>query len=208
MTPSTPASASMSAGDPVGTCAAICASTKTLLPVPIRRLIVRLAVLATNTYLPARVIQHEAAWPAATIDVNAPSRNNPSWFECAHVITAVNAPSPNNPSRFECANVITAGPSGYVEKPNGANEPWGADTAVGAAPEIRPRWSVMTSTVPGSGSVLIVTSSCCALTTPTCDVSPAAGLPPPATKSPVVPSSHSTECSRSTNESTVVVPAT
>src|SRR5262250_1323319 len=188
MTPSTPASASMSAGDPVETWAAICASTKALLPVPIRRLIVRLAVFATNTYLPARVAQHEAAWPAATTDVNAPSRNNPSWFECANVITAV--------------------PSGYVEKPNGANEPCGADTALGAAPEIRPRWSAMTSTVPGSGSVLIVTSSCCALTTPTCDVSPAAGLPPPATKSPVVPSSHSTECSRSTNESTVVVPAT
>ena len=93
-------------------------------------------------------------------------------------------------------------------KPNGANEPWGADTAVGAAPEIRPRWSAMTSTVPGSGSVLIVTSNCSALMTPTCEVSPAAGLPPPATARSVVPSSQSTEFSRSTNESTVVAPAT
>src|SRR6478752_2706136 len=145
MTPSTPESASMSAGDPVGTCAAICASTKTWLPVPIRRLIVRLAVLATKTYLPTRVIQHEADWPAATIDVNAPSRNNPSWSECASVMSAV--------------------PSGYVAKPNGANDPGGADTAVGAAPVILPRWSATTSTVPGVGSVLIVTSSCSALMT-------------------------------------------
>ena len=78
-------------------------STKMLLPVPITRLMVRLAVLATKTYLPTRVIQHEAAWPASTAAVNAPSRNNPSWFECASVMSAV--------------------PSGKVAKPNGASDP-------------------------------------------------------------------------------------
>ena len=62
---------------------------KMLFPVPTKRLIDRLPVLATKTYLPARVIQHEAAWPAATTDANEPLRNRPSWFECASVMSAV-----------------------------------------------------------------------------------------------------------------------
>ena len=52
------------------------ASTKTLFPVPIRRLMVLLPVFAVKTYLPALVIQQAAAWPASMTDVNAPSRNS------------------------------------------------------------------------------------------------------------------------------------
>ena len=37
-----------------------------------------LPVLAVKTYLPTRVIQHGAAWPAAMMAVNAPFRNRPS----------------------------------------------------------------------------------------------------------------------------------
>src|SRR5262245_46098981 len=60
MTPSTPLSASMSAGAPVGIGAATWASRRMLLPVPTSRLIVPLPVLATKTYLPDLVIQQEA----------------------------------------------------------------------------------------------------------------------------------------------------
>ena len=64
-------------------------STNMLLPVPTKRLMDRLPVLATNTYLPALVIQHDAVCPAAMTDANEPSRKRPSWFECASVISAV-----------------------------------------------------------------------------------------------------------------------
>ena len=107
----------------------------------------RLPVLATKTYFPALVIQHDAACPAAMTDANEPSRNRPSWFECASVISAV--------------------PSGYVANPKGASEPSGAETAVGADPLTLPRSSAMMSTVPGSGSVFSVTSSCLSPITPT-----------------------------------------
>src|SRR5258706_358906 len=163
-------------------------STKTLFPVPIKRLIVLLPVLAVNTYFPTRVVQQSASWLAPTTDLNAPSRNSPAWLECASVMTAV--------------------PSGYTEKPNGVSVPVGADTATGTAPVIAPSWSRTTSTVPGSGSVFNVTSSCVSSIAPTCAVLPLAGAPPPASSSPVVPSSHSTVFRRSANESTVVAPAT
>jgi hypothetical protein len=80
----------MSEGDPPATTgAATRLSTKTLLPVPISRLIVLLPVFAVNTYLSARVDQQGAAWPAAMTFEKAPSRNNPSWLECASVMNAV-----------------------------------------------------------------------------------------------------------------------
>ena len=93
-------------------------STKTLFPVPIKRLMVLLPVFAVKTYFPALVIQQGAAWPASMTAVKAPLRNSPSWLECANVMTAV--------------------PSGYTEKPNGVSVPAGADTAVGAAPVTAP----------------------------------------------------------------------
>ena len=143
MTPRTPTSASMSAGaPPVTTLAATGASTKTWLPVPISRLSVRLPVLATKTYLPSRVIQQDAACPAATTDANAPLRKSASWFECASVMSAVPSPSGANP--------------------NGASEPVGADTAAGAVSVTRAASRDTTSTVPGSGSALSVISSCAA----------------------------------------------
>src|SRR4029079_17408276 len=111
MTPRTPESASMSAGAPVGICAATRPSTNMLLPVPTKRLMDRLPVLATKTYLPAVVIQHDAVCPAAMTDANEPSRKRPSWFECASVISAV--------------------PSGYAANPKGASAPLGAETAGG-----------------------------------------------------------------------------
>jgi hypothetical protein len=89
--------------------------------------------------LPHPVAQQSAAWPAPTTDVNAPSRNSPSWLECARVMTAV--------------------PSGYTEQPNGVSVPAGADTATGGAPLTAPSWSGTTSTVPGSGWVFKVTST-------------------------------------------------
>ena len=46
---------------PVVMVAATGLSTKTLFPVPIRRLIVLLPVLAVKTYLPTRVVQQGAA---------------------------------------------------------------------------------------------------------------------------------------------------
>ena len=52
-------------------------STKILFPVPSKRLMVLLPVLAVNRYFPILVIQHGATWPAPIIDVNAPSRNSP-----------------------------------------------------------------------------------------------------------------------------------
>ena len=39
-------------------------STNILFPVPSKRLIVWLPVLALNKYFPSLVIQHGAAWPA------------------------------------------------------------------------------------------------------------------------------------------------
>jgi len=52
-------------------------STKTLLPVPIKRLMVLLAAFTVKTYFPALVVQHGALWLAAVTAVNAPSRNSP-----------------------------------------------------------------------------------------------------------------------------------
>ena len=63
MTPNTPWSVSMSVGAPPDAMvAATEASTKTWFPVPIRRLIVLLPVLAVKTYFPALVDQQSAAW--------------------------------------------------------------------------------------------------------------------------------------------------
>src|SRR5579864_8056841 len=184
-----PAAASISDGPPPVTIgAATRLSTKILLPVPINRLMVLLPVFAVNRYFPSLVIQHGAVWPAAISSVNAPLRNNPSWLLCASVITAL--------------------PSGYTEKPKGVRLPAGAETAVGAAPVTFPSLSGMTSTVPGAGGSLRVTSACPSSTKPTCAVLPAAGAPPPETTSSVVPSIEPTLSPRSTNESTVVAPAT
>jgi hypothetical protein len=43
--------------------AATTLSTKTLLPVPIKRLMVPLPVFAVKTYFPTLVIQQSAVWP-------------------------------------------------------------------------------------------------------------------------------------------------
>src|SRR6266478_3343436 len=77
ITPRTPLSASISVGPPPGICAATGASTKILLPVPTKRLMVLLAAFTLKTYLPTLVVQHGALWPAAVTAVNAPSRNSP-----------------------------------------------------------------------------------------------------------------------------------
>ena len=64
--------ASMSLGPLVRMLAATWASTKTLLPVPTTRLIVRLPVFAVKTYLPTRVDQQSAeACIAAATATNA-----------------------------------------------------------------------------------------------------------------------------------------
>src|SRR5437867_13096156 len=119
MTPRIPRSVSISEGAPPdGMLAATSSSTNTLLPVAMSLLIVLLPVLAVKTYLPARVVQQGAAWPAAIAVLKTPSRNNPSWDECARVISAV--------------------PSGYTENPNGVRVPLGADTTAGAAPTTAP----------------------------------------------------------------------
>ena len=69
--------------------AATGASTKTLFPVPIRRLIVLLPVLAVKTYFPALV--DPAVGGLARVDDRRKRAvaEQPAWLECASVMTAV-----------------------------------------------------------------------------------------------------------------------
>src|ERR1700756_5385155 len=122
-------------------------------------------------------------------------------------MTEANVPFLNNPSFPECAKVIIAVPSGYTENPNGVRVPAGAETAVGN-PEMAPSLSSTTSTVPGIGSVLRVTSNVLSSTSPTWAVLPFGGRPPPTSTNPVVPSNAPTWSPSRINESTLAAPAT